>query len=140
MGLNDWSRAMLLTSHPTNSPIFSGGASLAPFIPPPPLPHQDSPSPSPPNNTNPNNHLNHPNQQPNQQPNHTAKDGGVYRSGRYCSYSCVVTDNGDETRVHRPFSRPNALSASRWHNRWAFQKSCWASGLRTGNPGPSAPI
>ncbi|GFT74317.1 hypothetical protein NPIL_209401, partial [Nephila pilipes] len=55
-------------------------------------------------------------------------------------YSWVVTDNGDEIRVHRPFSRPNASSASRWHNRWAFQKSCWASDLRTGNPGSSAPI
>ncbi|GFS84266.1 hypothetical protein NPIL_128851 [Nephila pilipes] len=139
MGLNDWSRAMLLSSHPTHSPIFSGGYLLAPFIRRPPPPHQDFRTPSPPNSPNLNHHRNHPNHR-NQQPHHTAKDEGAYRSGRYCSYSCVVTDNGDEIRVHRPFSRPNASSASRWHNRWVFQKSCWASGLRTGNPGPSAPI
>ncbi|GFT54567.1 hypothetical protein NPIL_403871, partial [Nephila pilipes] len=85
MGLNDWSRAMLLSSHPTHSPIFSGGSLLAPFIhtpPPPPPPHQDFQTPSPPNSPNLNHHppnlKHHP---PNKQPHHTAKDGGVYRSG-----------------------------------------------------------
>ncbi|GFU55794.1 hypothetical protein NPIL_59291 [Nephila pilipes] len=68
-------------------PFFLGGSPLAPFIPlrPPPPPHQDFRTPSPPNSPNLNHHRN-------QQQRHTAKDGGVYRSGRYCSYSCVVTE------------------------------------------------
>ncbi|GFT79913.1 hypothetical protein NPIL_607971 [Nephila pilipes] len=98
MGLNDWSRAMLLSSHPTHSPIFSGGSLLAPFIrtpPPPPPPHQDFQTPSPPNSPN----LNHPppnlkHHPPNKPPHHTAKDGGVYRSGRGRPTRCNAAPTG----------------------------------------------
>ncbi|GFU37056.1 hypothetical protein NPIL_591461 [Nephila pilipes] len=51
MGLNDWSRGMFLSSHPTHSPTFSGGPPLAPFILHHP-PHQNPPPPSPPNPPN----------------------------------------------------------------------------------------
>ncbi|GFS71782.1 hypothetical protein NPIL_267701 [Nephila pilipes] len=67
------------------------------------------------------------------------KGRNCHRSGRkLCSYSCVSIDNGDEIRVHRPFSRPNVIVCKQMaQSLGVSKKSCWASGLPYRNPGPS---